>query len=136
MINRRNFLTTASAVSAAALLTSTATSAVSQEMMVKTSGVFEGRSNHETSGSVKVVVEGERRFVELGDDFSLDGGPDPRVGFGKDGEYDRTAYLGALLSLTGKQRYAVPTTWKVEDFNEVYIWCEVAGVPLGVASLT
>ena len=135
MINRRNFLTTAGAVSAATLLASTATSAIAQEMMVKTSGMFEGRSNHVTSGSVKVVVEGDRRFVELGDDFSLDGGPDPRVGFGKDGEYLKDAYLGALLSLTGKQRYAVPSTWKVDDYNEVYIWCEVAGVPLGVASL-
>ena len=132
MINRRNFLTTAGAVGAATMLSTVATGAAAQEMMTKASGTFEGRSNHVTSGSVKVIVEGDRRFVELGDDFSLDGGPDPRVGFGKDGEYLKDAYLGALLSLNGKQRYAVPSTWKVGDYNEVYIWCEVANVPLGV----
>ena len=96
---------------------------------------FEGRSNHITSGSVKLVKDGERYIVELGDDFSLDGGPDPRVAFGKDGTYAPDTKLGALLNLTGKQSYAVPPTMDVSGYNEVYIWCEVAGVPLGVASL-
>ncbi|MDF1668093.1 MAG: DM13 domain-containing protein [Roseovarius sp.] len=135
MINRRNFLTTAGAVGTAALLVSTASTAIAQEMMTTATGMFEGRSNHVTSGSVKVIEEGGRTFVELGDDFSLDGGPDPRVIFGKDGEHNKDAYLGALLSLNGKQRYALPSTWSATDYNEVYIWCDVAGVPLGVASL-
>lgn len=135
MINRRNFITTAGAVGAATLLGSTASTAIAEDMMVKTSGTFEGRSNHVTSGSVKIVIEGDRAFVELGEDFSLDGGPDPRVIFGKGGEVQKDAYLGALLSLTGKQRYAVPSVWSVDDYDQVFIWCEVAGVPLGVASL-
>ncbi len=135
MINRRTFLRTTGAVTAATLLASTANTAIAQEMMVASSGMFEGRSNHVTSGSVKIVKEGDRTFVDLGDDFSLDGGPDPRVIFGKDGEVNKEGYLGALVSLTGKQRYAVPSVWSVADYNEVYIWCEVAGVPLGVASL-
>ena len=135
MINRRMFLSTGAAVSAVAVLASTATTAIAEEMMVKSSGMFEGRSNHVTSGAVKIVVEGDRRFVELGDDFALDGGPDPRVMFGANGEVNKDGYLGALLSLTGKQRYAVPATWSVDEYNEVYIWCEVADVPLGVASL-
>ena len=42
--------------------------------------------------------------------------------------------LGVFL-IYQKQRYAVPPTMKLESFNEVYIWCEVAGVPLGVASI-
>ncbi|MEX0317650.1 MAG: DM13 domain-containing protein [Ruegeria sp.] len=98
-------------------------------------GTFEGRSNHVTTGSVTVVKEGDRYIVELGDDFSLDGGPDPRVALGKDGTYDPDTKLGALLNLTGKQRYVVPATWDISAHNEVYIWCEVAGVPLGVAKI-
>lgn len=109
--------------------------ALAESMMTKGTGMFEGRSNHETSGSVKLIEEDGRTFVELGDDFSLDGGPDPRVAFGRNGEYDPETIMGALLNLTGKQRYAVPPTWSLSDVDQVYIWCEVAGVPLGVASL-
>lgn len=135
MINRRNFLGTAGTLGVAAALGTVAAPALAQ-MMAKGAGTFEGRSNHVTSGSVKIIEEGGRTFVELGDDFSLDGGPDPRVGFGKDGTYSgQDGYLGALLSLNGKQRYALPSTMDAAAFNEVYIWCEVAGVPLGVASV-
>jgi len=132
MINRRNILVS---TALAAIVGLAAMPALAEEMMIAASGTFEGRSNHVTSGSVKIIEEGGRTFVELGEDFSLDNGPDPRVAFGKDGEYDPKTLLGALLNMTGKQRYALPSTLAVSDFNEVYIWCEVAGVPLGVASL-
>ena len=66
----------------------------------------------------------------------LDGGPDPRVAFGTDGTYVDGTLLGALLSLSGEQRYAVPPTMDASDFTDVVIWCEVAQVPLAVASLS
>lgn len=136
MINRRNFIRSGATLGVAMVAGSVAAPALAQEMMTKGTGMFEGRSNHVTSGSVKIIEEGGRTFVELGDDFSLDGGPDPRVGFGKGGSYGgQDGYLGALLSLNGKQRYAVPSTMDASAFDEVYIWCEVAGVPLGVASV-
>ena len=135
MMNRRNIFKSARMLSLATIAGLSGLQASAQEMMVNSSGAFEGRSNHETSGSVKIITEGGRRFVELGDNFMLDGGPDPHVAFGKDGEYDSSSTLGALLSLSGRQRYAVSATTSIEDFNEVYIWCDVAGVPLGVASL-
>ncbi len=135
MMNRRNILKSTGALGLAAMLSLTVMPAFAEEMKTTASGTFEGRSNHVTSGSVKVIEEGGRTFVELGEDFSLDGGPDPRVAFGKDGEHDPEAKLGALLTLTGKQRYALPATMAASDFNEIYIWCQVAGVPLGVASL-
>lgn len=131
MTSRRTFLTAAAGVAASALV---ATPVLAMGKSVA-SGTFVGKSNHVTSGGVSIIEENGRYFVELADDFSLDGGPDPRVGFGKDGAYDPEAYLGALLSLNGKQRYAVPSTWNYTKFNEVYIWCEVASVPLGVASI-
>lgn len=132
-MKRRQFFQAIAAVGATAAATSAAFAAGHSQAV--SSGMFEGRSNHVTSGSVSVIQEDGRYFVELGDDFSLDGGPDPRVGFGRDGVYDPDAYLGALLSLNGKQRYAVPITWDPAQFSEVFIWCEVASVPLGVASL-
>lgn len=132
-MNRRNFL---GAVGTTALVISAAAPSTAEEMMVQSGGMFEGRSNHVTSGSVKIVKDGGRLFVELGEDFSLDSGPDPRVGFGRGGEYlGAEGYLGALLSLKGKQRYAIPPVWDSSSYDQVFIWCDVANVPLGVADL-
>ncbi len=131
MINRRAILGATAALGAVATLGLTAISATAGSV----SGTFRGQSNHVTSGQVKIIKEDGRYFVELGDDFSLDGGPDPRVAFGTDGTYDPDSKLGALLSLTGKQRYAIPAPWDHTKYNEVYIWCEVAGVALGVADI-
>ena len=73
--------------------------------------------------------------IVLGDDFSLDGAPDPRGGLGKDGHYDGNTDAGKLGNLTGAQSFTVPAGVDVSDFNEVYIWCEKFSVPLGVATL-
>ncbi len=132
MMTRRSLFVKAAATGAALTLAGTTASVAGG---AKKKGTFEGRSNHITTGSVKLVKDGDRYIVELGEDFSLDNGPDPRVAFGKDGTYAPDSKLGALLHLAGKQSYAVPPTMDVSGYNEVYIWCEVAGVPLGVASL-
>ncbi len=131
MITRRSLFVNAAAAGAALTLASTGAAVAGG----KKKGQFTGLSNHVTTGSAKLTKQGDRYIVELGDDFSLDGGPDPRVALGKDGTYDPDSKLGALLHLTGKQSYAVPPTMDVSNYNEIYIWCEVAGVPLGVASL-
>ena len=133
MMNRRTFFSTAALIGTGAALAGGVPALAGS--MASATGTFEGRSNHVTSGSVSIIEEDGRRFVELGDDFSLDGGPDPRVTFGMDGTHDPESILGALLSFTGKQRYAVPPTLDISKYNEVFIWCEVAGVPLGVAKI-
>lgn len=98
------------------------------------SGTFEGRSNHMTGGTASIVQEAGTYYVVLGADFSLDNGPDPRVALGNDG-YDATTQLGELISLNGEQRYEIPASIDVSNYDEVWIWCEVASVPLGVAEL-
>ena len=99
-------------------------------------GTFTGASDHITTGAVEVVknADGSHTIV-LGDDFSLDGAPDPRVGLGKDGFYNGNTDSGVLGSLTGGQSFVVPAGVDVSQFNEVYIWCEKFSVPLGVAKL-
>ncbi|MEP3295137.1 MAG: DM13 domain-containing protein [Pseudoruegeria sp.] len=99
-------------------------------------GSFSGASNHVTSGGVKVVKTADGGAVVILDsDFSLDGGPDPHVGFGVDGTYIEASDLGDLQDLNGVQVYVVPSSINVDDFNELYIWCKDVGVPLGVAAL-
>jgi hypothetical protein len=99
-------------------------------------GTFTGASDHITTGGVQIVKTANGGAVVILDsDFSLDGAPDPRVGFGKDGTFSDAADLGVLQNIAGLQIYIVPPTVNIDDFNEVYIWCKKFAVPLGVAAL-
>lgn len=100
------------------------------------SGSFTGASDHITTGGVKIIKNADGSAVVILDsNFSLDGAPDPRVGFGKDGKYADVSDLGPLTQKDGLQVYLVPASVNVDDFNEVYIWCKQFSVPLGVASV-
>ncbi len=99
-------------------------------------GSFHGASNHVTTGDYTISKQSDGSYViTLEDNFSLDGAPDPSVGFGKDGKYSKATYLGNLKNLKGKQSFAIPASVDLSDFNEVYIWCAKFTVPLGVAPL-
>ncbi|MEL6807296.1 MAG: DM13 domain-containing protein [Pseudomonadota bacterium] len=100
------------------------------------SGTFTGASDHITTGGVEVIKNDDgSHTVVLAADFSLDGAPDPRVGFGKDGKYDTATGMGLLKSLNGTQSFTVPAGVDPADYNEIYIWCLKFSVPLGVAAL-
>ncbi|WP_282060954.1 DM13 domain-containing protein [Roseobacter litoralis] len=89
-----------------------------------------------TPGGVQVIKTADGgALVILDSDFSLDGAPDPRVGFGRDGKYVATSDVGKLENLTALQTYVVPARINIDDFNEVYIWCRQFNVPLGIATL-
>lgn len=99
-------------------------------------GTFGGTNNHVTTGEVSIVkTPNGGAVVILDSDFNLDGAPDPSVGFGKDGEYVAAASLGELGEHSGLQVFVVPDSVNVEDFNEIYIWCDEFSVSLGVATL-
>lgn len=118
------------------LAAATFVTAASAETVTST-GTFTGLSDHITTGGVTVVeTAGGGAVVILDTDFSLDGAPDPSVGFGIDGEFVSASDLGELRSINGFQVYVVPADMDLSDFNEVYIWCEQFSVPLGVASLS
>jgi len=109
-------------------------SASATDAAVIATGTFEGRSDHIVTGNVSITESDGRYIIQLADDFSLDNAPDPKVGLGSDG-YDASTKAGHLVSLTGASTYEVPASVNVQDYNEVYIWCEKFGVPLGVAKL-
>ena len=100
------------------------------------SGTFTGASNHVTSGQVEVVSTATGWEVHLKDDFSLDGAPDPRVGFGSSGKFADATDFEPLRSKTGAQIYKVPAGIDPTAYDEVYIWCRQYSVPLGVAKLS
>ena len=72
--------------------------------------------------------------MNLLDDFTFDGAPDPKVALGKDG-YDAKTLMTALASDSGASSYEIPAGIDAADYNEVWIWCEQYNVPLGVAKL-
>lgn len=104
--------------------------------LADTAGRFTGASDHITTGDVTVTKNADgTHTVTLGENFSLDGAPDPYVAFGKDGAFAKDANLGVLKSKTGAQSYIVPASIDPANFNEIYIWCLKFSVPLGVAQL-
>jgi len=124
------------AATTAALLTAAPVSAGAGAKGIAASGQFTGASDHITTGGVSIVKTANGGAVVILDsDFSLDGAPDPRVGFGVDGAYKDASDLGELVSKTGVSVYIVPPSVNVDDYNEVYIWCRKFAVPLGVAAL-
>lgn len=98
------------------------------------SGAFAGRSDHITTGGASIIGSQGAYELVLAADFSLDGAPDPIVGFGKDGKYNAATKIGALKNKSGAQRYKLPANFNLSDVSEVYIWCEQFDVPLGVAT--
>lgn len=102
---------------------------------VVTSGTFEGRSDHVTTGGVSIIKTASGYVAVLENDFSLDGAPDPTLGFGNNGSYDTKTTFTKLESINGLQVYAIPANVDVSAFNEFYVWCAEFSVPLGVAAL-
>ena len=100
------------------------------------SGNFTGASGHETTGQVAVVKTADGWEVHLKDDFTFDGAPDPRVGFGASGKFAAETDFDPLQSKSGAQVYKVPSSIDPANFDEVYIWCRQYSVPLGVAQIT
>ena len=95
-------------------------------------GSFTGASGHKTSGHVSVMKGDGGVTVVLEKDFSFDGAPDPKLGFGKNG-YDKTSQFSELRDNKGAQTYELPASVDPMQYNEIWVWCEQFAVPLGVA---
>ena len=102
---------------------------------VVSSGSFKGASGHQTNGNVTIRKTADGLVVELEENFDFDGAPDPKLGFGSDGTYDRGSQISHLNSNKGHQVYELPASVDPEAYNQFYVWCEKYGVPLGVADL-
>ena len=109
--------------------------AVSHAQEIAAQGAFRGASGHATAGDVVVLKSAAGTKVVLQSNFDFDGAPDPKVGFGAGGKYDRASQLAPLASNKGEQAYDVPAGLDLSRYDEVYIWCEKYSVPLGVAPL-
>lgn len=93
---------------------------------------FKGVNNHVTTGRVEIAKKGNGYVINLLDDFTFDGAPDPKIALGNNG-YDKSTLMGLLKKNTGASSYEVPAGINPDDYNEVWVWCEKFAVGLGVA---
>lgn len=110
-----------------------ATPAPADELLGR--GTFEGRSGHSVSGEVEVVRRDAEARVVLGESFSFDGAPDPKLGFAKDGRYVHASQFAPLKANTGAQVYTVPEAIDAGAYDGLFVWCEKYNVALGYAEL-
>lgn len=93
-----------------------------------------------TAGGFRVVEEDGNRFLELGNDFRVEDGPDLKVVLHRQAtprSYNRGSYvsLGALRRTNGRQRYRIPSRVDLSRFRSVVIWCEEFDVTFGHARI-
>ncbi|NCJ05074.1 electron transfer flavoprotein [Synechococcales cyanobacterium C] len=94
------------------------------------------------TGQVVVRSENGRTYLEFSDDFRTSSGPDvhilldiasmPPAAYANIASYIK---LGPLESTQGTQRYEVPETIDIADYQSVVIWCEQFDVVFGYAPL-
>ncbi len=98
-------------------------------------GTMVGLGGHDAVGTVKLIKAGKNYIVNFEDDFRVDSGPDLYVYLGRDGGYAADTLISRLKSNTGSQRYAVPYSISITNYNEVWVWCRKFSVPFGKAVL-
>ena len=99
------------------------------------SGKFSGRGGHKSSGGVRIVKDGNVRKVVFLNSFWLDGAPDPRVAFGRNG-YVRGTIFAKLRKKRGAQEYQIPPVTDISKYNEVWIWCKKFNSPIARARMS
>lgn len=124
----------------AELIQSQPTPVISQALPPLRSGTFVGDA-HPTAGMAQIVEADGQRFLELGDGFSTDQGPDLFVLLHRSAvpdSYSASDYvnLGRLQQVQGTQRYLIPDNVSAADFASAVIWCRQFNVTFGYASLS
>lgn len=99
------------------------------------SGQFSGANGHVTTGSVTIEKSNGKVLVVLAKNFSLDGAPEPTIGFSKAGKFDKATEFASLKANKGKQTYELPASINPSAYDRIHIWCSKFSVSLGSAKL-
>ena len=117
---------------------------ISQQIALK-SGEFTA-AEAPTTGTAKIVESNGQMYLEIDSAFRTgDTAPDLQVLLDTveqppaaydDADYTRYLNLGGLQSITGEQRYPIPSFVDPSQFASVVIWCRMANATYGYAPLT
>jgi hypothetical protein len=107
-----------------------------QAMMVP-HGMFAGAHDHKVGGGFSVVEKDGKQVLMLGEDFSLDGAPDPYIVLSADemGSGAGTLNLGRLKTKKGPVAFPLPAGTDLARYSRVLVWCKKYNVTLGQAEL-
>lgn len=94
---------------------------------------FMGEGDHTVMGKVDLVKKNDVHYLVLGDDFSFDGAPDPRLGFSREDIFLPMSLFSGLNRDQGMQIYRLPASLDPKNYDEITIWCEKFRVPLAEA---
>jgi len=126
---------------ASGLTEGSATIAQSQPSAIASGSFVAGEAP--TTGTVRIITQGGHRYLEFDGAFSTsDQGPDLHVLLDATAQppasYENLGSainLGALSSFTGSQRYPIPDSIDLNEFQSVVIWCRMANATFGYAPL-
>ena len=96
---------------------------------------------HPTKGTARIVTENGKRFLVFDAAFKTDAGPALFVLLHKSAKpktYRNQDYinLGRLQKTNGTQRYAIPDSVNLADFQSAVVWCRRFNVTFGHAQLS
>jgi Electron transfer DM13 len=99
-------------------------------------------AEHPTQGTVQIVRENGKRYLDFDAAFKSDAGPDLHVilhraaSLPKGGLQEQDyAIVSRLQKVSGKQRYAIPQNVNLANYRSVAIWCRQFNATFGYAPL-
>ncbi|MBW4621065.1 MAG: DM13 domain-containing protein [Cyanosarcina radialis HA8281-LM2] len=109
------------------------------------SGIATGnfvKGEHPTTGTVRIINENGKSYLEFNDSFKTNEGPDlfvilyrsstvPVSGI-QEADY---VNIAKLKKVSGSQRYAIPSNVDISQFASVAIWCRQFNATFGYATL-
>lgn len=97
--------------------------------------------DHQTTGTVTILEENGRKYLEFDEDFTTANGPDVQVILYRDNSIpvniEEADYLtiSPLESFSGQQRYLIPEDVNLKEYQAVGIWCQQFNVTFAYAAL-
>ncbi len=107
------------------------------EMAMAPHGMIGGAGGHKASGAFEITTTNGKSQVKLGDDFSVEKGPDVYVLLSRSakGGQRGSVNLGKLMKFSGAQTFDVPAGTKLSGFSHLVLWCKKYNVTMATASL-
>ncbi len=100
-------------------------------------GMIGGAEGHKASGAFEITTANGKSQVKLGDDFSVEKGPDVYVLLSRSekGGQSGSVNLGKLKKFSGAQTFDVPAGTELSGFSHLVLWCKKYDVNMATASL-
>jgi hypothetical protein len=107
------------------------------EMATAPQGTFAGAEGHEAKGSYEIATAGGKTRLMLGEDFSVEKGPDVHVVLSPAARVPEKGalFLGKIARFDGAQAFDVPAGTDLGGYTHVVLWCRKYSVAMGTAPL-